>query len=198
MDSLFQAICRMGIFMICAQAVVHFRPQESYEKYLKLLVSAMVLIQMLLPIGRLLFWGDGGELAAKSEDFLEGLEAEMAAAENRANEADALLEQMTLEEVRQRVEEAKEAGLAGDGAGSGEPGSAGGGGSAGTGEPGGAGGGGSAGTGEPGSAGGGGAAGSGTPGSAGGGGSAETGEPGSTVQIEQVEVGEIRIRLQVP
>ena len=93
--------------MICAQAVIHFRPQESYEKYLKLLVSAMVLIQMFLPIGRILFWGDSEGLAAKSAAFLEGLEEEMAAAENRAYEADALLEQMTLEEVRQRVEEAQ-------------------------------------------------------------------------------------------
>ena len=95
--------------MICAQAVIHFRPQESYEKYLKLLVSAMVLIQMFLPIGRILFWGDSEGLAAKSAAFLEGLEEEMAAAENRAYEADALLEQMTLEEVRQRVEEAQAA-----------------------------------------------------------------------------------------
>ncbi|MDE6926541.1 MAG: hypothetical protein K2P59_15025, partial [Acetatifactor sp.] len=62
MNSLFQTICRIGIFMICAQTVIHFRPQESYEKYLKLLVSAMVLIQMFLPVSRLLFHGDGGEL----------------------------------------------------------------------------------------------------------------------------------------
>ena len=48
---LFQAICRVGIFMICAQAIVHFRPKEAYEKYLKLLVSAMVLVQLFLPLG---------------------------------------------------------------------------------------------------------------------------------------------------
>ncbi len=44
-NSLFQAICRVGIFMICAQAIVHFRPQEAYEKYLKLLISVMVLVR---------------------------------------------------------------------------------------------------------------------------------------------------------
>ncbi|MCM1540987.1 MAG: stage III sporulation protein AF [Blautia sp.] len=109
MTHLFQTICRIGIFMICAQAVVHFRPQEAYEKYLKLLVSAMVLIQLFLPISRFLFHGDGGETAITSQAFLEGLETEMRAAESRAQEADALLEQMTLEEIRRRVEEAQAA-----------------------------------------------------------------------------------------
>ena len=105
-SNLFQTICRIGIFMICAQAIVHFRPQEAYEKYLKLLVGSMILIQLFLPVGRLLFRGDGQELALKSEELLEELEAEIAAAEINALETEALLEQMTLEEVRRRVEEA--------------------------------------------------------------------------------------------
>lgn len=107
MQGLFQTICRIGIFMICAQAAVHFRPRESYEKYLKLLVSAMVLIQLFLPVGRFLSHMGGGEEEVLPQAFLEGLEEEMWAAESRAREADALLEQMTLEEVRRRVEEAQ-------------------------------------------------------------------------------------------
>lgn len=109
MNGLFQIICRIGIFMICAQAVIHFRPQAAYEKYLKLLVSTMVLIQLFLPIGRILFHGDSEELAMKSQAFLEGLEAEISAAESKAYETDALLEQMTLEEIRRRVEETRAA-----------------------------------------------------------------------------------------
>lgn len=105
MNSLLQTICRIGIFMICAQAVVHFRPQASYEKYLKLLVSAMVLIQLFLPVSRFLFHGDGEALEKQTRKFLEGLQEELSAAENRAYETDALLEQMTLEEIRRRVEE---------------------------------------------------------------------------------------------
>lgn len=105
MSGLFQTICRIGIFMICAQAVIHFRPEESYEKYLRLLVSAMVLIQLFLPVGRLLFHGDSGVIEQKSEEFMKQLETEMSAAESRAYESDALLEQMTLEEIRRRMEE---------------------------------------------------------------------------------------------
>ena len=71
-NTLFQAICRMGIFMICAQAVVHFRPKESYEKYLKLLVSVIVLIQVFLPIGSFLL-GDGRQNAARALEQLAAL-----------------------------------------------------------------------------------------------------------------------------
>ena len=104
-NTLFQAICRMGIFMICAQAVVHFRPKESYEKYLKLLVSVIVLIQVFLPIGSFLL-GDGRQNAARAlEQFGQELEQGLEDAAGDAAAADELLEQMTLEEVMRRLEE---------------------------------------------------------------------------------------------
>ncbi len=101
----FQAICRTGIFMICAQAIVHFRPQESYEKYLKLLVSAMVLIQLFLPIANLFAGGSLQEAAAELTRFQESLEQAMEEAQEAAVDTTGQLEQMTLEEVRKRMEE---------------------------------------------------------------------------------------------
>ena len=38
MQWLYRVIGQAGIFLICAQTVVHFRPKESYDKYLKLLL----------------------------------------------------------------------------------------------------------------------------------------------------------------
>lgn len=104
-NMLFQAICRTGIFMICAQTIVQFRPHESYEKYLKLLVSVMILVQLFLPIGRL--FTDSGSMEADEllASFRENLEQGMEEAERQAREADALLQQMTLEEVRRRMGE---------------------------------------------------------------------------------------------
>ena len=106
--TLFQAICRMGIFMICAQAMIHFRPKEVYDKYLKLLVSVMVLIQIFLPIGGFLLGKGRQEAAQALEQFRQDLEQSMAQAEENAAAADALLEKMTLEEVRSRLEAQKE------------------------------------------------------------------------------------------
>lgn len=91
--------------MICAQAIVHFRPQESYEKYLKLLVSVMVLVQLFLPLGSFLAGVGGEDVRGQLESFRESLEQSMEEARQQAEETDALLEQMTLEEVRRRMEE---------------------------------------------------------------------------------------------
>ena len=103
-NSLFQAICRVGIFMICAQAIVHFRPQEAYEKYLKLLISVMVLVQLFLPVGSFLLGGGGQEAAELLRQFGADLEESMKAASENAAATDALLEQMTLEEVMRQLE----------------------------------------------------------------------------------------------
>lgn len=104
-NSFFQAICRVGIFMICAQAIVHFRPNESYEKYLKLLMSIMVLIQLCVPVGSFFFGGGRLKAAELMERFEKEFADGMREAEKNAREADRLLEQMTLEEVRRRAEE---------------------------------------------------------------------------------------------
>lgn len=102
--SFFQAICRVGIFMICAQAIVHFRPQEAYEKYLKLLVGIMTLIQLILPIGS--FFAGGGRQEAEETLKRFGLEMEESIREAEKNAAltDELLQQMTLKEVLRQAE----------------------------------------------------------------------------------------------
>ena len=50
MQWLYHVIGQVGIFLICAQTLIHFRPRESYEKYLKLLLSVMLLIQLFQPL----------------------------------------------------------------------------------------------------------------------------------------------------
>lgn len=105
LNSFFQAICRVGIFMICAQALLHFRAQETYEKYLKMLVSIMILIQLFIPVGVFFMGGKGDETAEALRQFKQDMEAGIQAAEETAAAADAILEQMTLEEVRSRMEE---------------------------------------------------------------------------------------------
>ena len=104
-NALFQAICKVGIFMICAQAIIHFRPREVYEKYLKLLVSVMILIQLFLPFGGFLLGESVGETAERLALFRERLEQEFRLSTLEAEETDKLLEQMTLEEVRRRMAE---------------------------------------------------------------------------------------------
>lgn len=108
MEALFQAICKIGIFVICARTIVHFRARETYEKYLRLLVGIMVLIQLFWPVGTLLL-GSGGQKGAEALTRLgRELEEGMRQAQEEAAAADALLEQMTLEEVNRRTEAQRE------------------------------------------------------------------------------------------
>ncbi|MCM1045791.1 MAG: stage III sporulation protein AF [Candidatus Gastranaerophilales bacterium] len=100
-----RSICQIGIFMVCAQAIVHFRPDKSYEKYMKLLVSVMILVQIFQPIGSLLR-GDGGEeFWERMQRFQRQLEQGMEQAQGEAARSEELLEEMTLQQLQERLEE---------------------------------------------------------------------------------------------
>ena len=72
-EGLLNSIRQMGVFMICAQALLYFKPKGSYEKSMKLLVSAMILVQLLSPVAAL--------LAGKGGASLEEIEAHAASLE---------------------------------------------------------------------------------------------------------------------
>lgn len=100
---LIQYICKIGIFIICAQVLIHFRPNGSYEKYLKMLMSAMILLQMFLPISNL-FTGDGEKsLAARVAWFQSQMEQSMDQVMEDHAAGERILEQMTLQEVQSRI-----------------------------------------------------------------------------------------------
>ena len=82
MQWLYRVVGQAGIFLICAQIIVHFRPKEAYEKYLKLLLSVMLLTQLLQPV--LTVFGGGVEQNAQAqvEEFTEELQSVL----NRASE----------------------------------------------------------------------------------------------------------------
>lgn len=54
MSALVELIKRIGIFMIAAQAVIHFTPGQKYEKYIRLIVSMMILLQFVMPLHSIL------------------------------------------------------------------------------------------------------------------------------------------------
>lgn len=90
-SDLFRSICQVGVFMICAQAIVHFRPKGSYEKYLKVLVSVMILIQIFLPISRLFSKDIQTNVTAMVREFeqklnqsMKGVEQSVASSEKYA------------------------------------------------------------------------------------------------------------------
>lgn len=74
MDALIEIIKKIGIFMIAAQALVHFAPGQKYEKYMKLIVGIVILFQFIKPVyalltGTALQWNDWN-----SQSFLQDYE----------------------------------------------------------------------------------------------------------------------------
>ncbi len=72
MNELVETIKKIGIFMIAAQAVLHFAPGQKYEKYIKLIVGTLILLQFVAPLCGILDrtgeeWGE--RLAEMGETF---------------------------------------------------------------------------------------------------------------------------------
>ena len=104
MEAFMKSIVQVGIFMICAQVLIHFRPNGSYEKYMKMLVSIMILIQVAFPIAGLLTGGKSN-LEDRAAWFETRIQESMKAAQEAAEESDRLLEQMTLEQLKEQISE---------------------------------------------------------------------------------------------
>lgn len=100
---LLEIIRQVGIFMICAQMLLHFKPTESYGKYIKLLVSIMVLVQIFVPVMEI--FGKSGHDAFQGKVLFydEIMEESMNEINITSVTAEKLLEQMTLEEVKTRI-----------------------------------------------------------------------------------------------
>lgn len=108
---LFRGICRLGIFVICVQTITHFRPNQSYEKYIKLLSGIMILLQIVIPINQLFHRGGAGNLEERIWQIQEEISMQAEDTVARTCQADLILEKMTLAEVdRLLAEQEQESG----------------------------------------------------------------------------------------
>lgn len=96
-------IAQIATFMICAQTIAHFRPKESYAKYLRMLLSLMILVQIFQPFCSLFFGVSSRELTMAVEEFQEKLDESMKKAAGQSVLSEEKLESMSLAEVRERV-----------------------------------------------------------------------------------------------
>ncbi len=96
---LFRGICKLGIFVICVQTITHFRPNQSYEKYIKLLSGIMILLQIVIPINRLFHRNGAVNLEERIWQIQEEISGQAENTVARTYQADLILEKMTLAEV---------------------------------------------------------------------------------------------------
>ncbi|MDE5679123.1 MAG: stage III sporulation protein AF [Lachnospiraceae bacterium] len=105
-DRLLQIVKQTGIFIVCAQMILHFKPAECYEKYIKLLIGIMVLAQ-LIAAASAVFGREGGNFFDGRVDYYKELLAESMEGADM-EKAEALLEKMTMEEVQARINQMRE------------------------------------------------------------------------------------------
>lgn len=106
-ERLFATIRQVGVFIVCARMILHFKPAESYGKYMKLLVSMLVLVQLLAPVMEI-FGGEGRRTLRESVLFYEKELADtMDNIKITSVTAEEVLETLTMEEIKTRLNNRK-------------------------------------------------------------------------------------------
>ena len=72
----------LGVFLICAQMLIHFRPKSSYVKYLRLLISLILLAQFVEPIGRIAGILEKGQI----QNMMREMQYDLQSKENELSE----------------------------------------------------------------------------------------------------------------
>lgn len=96
MESLLSKMGQIAIFMICARTLLHFRAKESYEKYLKLLVSLMLLVLLVEPLMDAFGKGKDGEFLQRIQLYSYELQDILGNEELDNEEISEILSHMTL------------------------------------------------------------------------------------------------------
>ncbi len=104
MDLLLKEIGQVAIFLICAQTLLHFRANDSYEKYIKLLISMMLMLLLAEPFLNLLSMESGTGIREKMYGYEQKLESMMGSGVLKEEEVENLLVNITTEKVEQGVE----------------------------------------------------------------------------------------------
>lgn len=96
MEELLSKIGQMAIFMICARTLLHFRAKESYEKYLKLLVSLMLLVLLVEPLMDVFGKGEEGEFLQRIQSYSYQLQDILGNEQLNNEEISEILSHMTM------------------------------------------------------------------------------------------------------
>ena len=101
MSALLEKIGQMAVFLICAQTLMHFRPKDSYEKYIKLLVSMMLLILLVEPVMDLFGKGNTGDFMEQVEAYEQSLQDILDAPQLEIAQIEGILESITMQKVEE-------------------------------------------------------------------------------------------------
>lgn len=73
-DQFLDLLKKVTVFMLAGQIIVHFLPSGGYEKYVKMMISIMVLSQIALPVLSLGKFDAAGAYASAMEKYEQEIE----------------------------------------------------------------------------------------------------------------------------
>ncbi len=97
---------RTGIFLICAESILHFMPGSSYQKYVKVLIGIMVLAQFLIPLKAVITGTEKAEIEqqiAAFQQIIERQSVEMQSTDMWSLSNDDRIEKGTKDEIKSRL-----------------------------------------------------------------------------------------------
>lgn len=108
MNGMLTQIGQLAIFLICAQTLIHFRPRDSYEKYIKLLVSMMLLILLVEPVMDLLGKGNRGDFLERVHVYEQELQDILSSPQLETEQIEVILQNITQQKVEEGAVYVKE------------------------------------------------------------------------------------------
>ncbi len=103
MELLLKEIGQMAVFLICAQTLLYFRAKDSYEKYIKLLISMILLLLLTEPFLNLFHTGEGSGLWNGIATYGQAMEEVMGQGLIEEEEIEQILQRITQEKVEEGV-----------------------------------------------------------------------------------------------
>lgn len=90
---------RASIFMVLSQAVIHFRPNPSYEKYFRFLVGIMTVVILAVPLMELTH----SKISGQYEESLKAYERKVEEALSRQPENAVVSQKLYLSQIEEEI-----------------------------------------------------------------------------------------------
>lgn len=102
-DDLFSMVQKLGIFIILSQTLLHFRPNEEYEKYIKILCNIIILSMFIVPVLGLFQKDIGNEFEVQVKAYQMKMEQIEAPVEKQLETTGKEMNDRIREEIKSRL-----------------------------------------------------------------------------------------------
>ncbi len=94
-------IGQIAAFLICAQTLLHFRAKDSYEKYIKLVISMMLLLLLARPLFGLAEDKEEMDIVQRIEQYEESMQSMLLERQPQMQDMEAVLQSLAQKAIEE-------------------------------------------------------------------------------------------------